>query len=98
MGTEPDPTVVDIGEPVFDAEGNELGTVRGFDEDGLFVTTRDGIESLSVAHGRAGGAFGEAELVWRCSSCGAVGDLESLPEACPECGAPREHLYYWIED
>jgi hypothetical protein len=37
-------------------------------------------------------------LLWRCSDCGAVGDIEDVPDACPDCGAPREHLYYWIED
>ncbi|MFB6174337.1 MAG: rubredoxin-like domain-containing protein [Halobacteriales archaeon] len=98
MRSDPDPTIVDIGEVVYDGEGNRIGTVRGFDEDGVFVTTREGVESLSVAHERAGPQFGEAELVWRCSECGAVDDLEGLPAECPDCGAPREHLYYWTED
>lgn len=98
MSPDPDPTVVDIGEPVFDREGNRLGTVRGFNEDGLFVTTREGIEALSIEHERAGHEFGQAELMWRCTDCGAVGDLGEFPDTCPDCDAPREHLYYWIED
>ena len=98
MSQDPDPRVVDIGEPVFDREGNHLGTIRGFNEDGLFVTTREGIEALSIEHERAGHEFGQAELMWRCSDCGAVGDLAAFPDACPDCGSPREHLYYWIED
>jgi len=37
-------------------------------------------------------------LVWRCSQCGAVGDLGTLLEACPDCNTPREDRYYWTED
>ncbi|MFB6101783.1 MAG: rubredoxin-like domain-containing protein [Haloplanus sp.] len=91
-------TRLGVGQTVSDAAGTKLGTIRGFDEDGFFVTTRGGIEALSVEHERAGHEFGEAELVWRCSQCGAVGDLGELPEACPDCDAPREDLYYWTED
>jgi hypothetical protein len=87
-----------VGQTVYDDDGTELGTVRGFDEDGFFVTTRDGIAALSIEHERAGHAFGGAELVWRCSQCGAIGDLENWPAACPDCDAPREDLYYWTED
>ena len=87
-----------VGETVYDDDGTALGTVRGFDEDGIFVTTRAGIEALSIEHERAGHEFGEAELVWRCSQCGAVGDLDEMPDECPDCAAPREDLYYWIED
>lgn len=98
MSPAPDPRVVSPGEAVFDADGNQLGTVRGFTEDGVFVTTREGVEALSVEHERAGHEFGQAELLWRCSDCGAVGDIARLPDGCPDCGAPKEHLYYWIED
>jgi rubrerythrin len=96
--SDPDPTVLDLGETVYDSEGNELGTVRGFDEDGFFVTTREGIEALSVEHERAGHEFGQAELMWRCAECGEMGELEGIPEECPNCGAPKEEIYYWIED
>lgn len=78
--------------------GTRLGTVRGFDGDGFFVTTREGIAALSVGHERAGHEFGEAELVWRCSQRGAVGGLGDLPVECPDCAAPREDLHYWTED
>jgi rubrerythrin len=95
MGEEPRLTV---GQTVYDDDGTEIGTVRGFDEDGFFVTTRRGIAAMSIEHERAGHEFGEAELVWRCSQCGAVGDIDELPAACPDCDAPREDLYYWTED
>ena len=94
---EDNPRVM-AGEPIFDAQGRKLGTVRGFDEDGFYVTTLAGIESLSVEHERSGHDFGEAELMWRCSECGEMGDIERIPDSCPNCGAPREALYYWTED
>lgn len=96
--TDGDNPRVMAGETVYDEQGRPLGTVRGFDEDGFYVTTRDGIESLSIQHERSGHEWGEAELVWRCADCGEVGDLDTLPEACPNCGAPKENLYYWTED
>ncbi|WP_435063447.1 DUF7130 family rubredoxin-like protein [Halobaculum sp. EA56] len=90
---------VGLGQRLFTEDGREVGTVRGFDEHGVYVTTREGIVSLSVEHERAGHEFGEGELMWRCSDCGEMGDLgEGMPEACPNCEAPREHVYYWIED
>lgn len=90
---------VDLGEAVFDADGNQLGTIRGISEDGIFVTTRTGVAGMSIEHERAGHELGEAELTWRCLECGAVGDLDGdLPDGCPDCGAPKEALYYWTED
>lgn len=90
---------VDFGERVFDGDGNELGTVRGFIDDGIIVTTRDGIESLSIEHVRSGHEFGAAELMWRCLVCGEMGELDDeLPGECPNCGAQREEIYYWTED
>ncbi len=93
---------VALGSEIFDDEGRKLGTVRGFDEDGFFVTTREGVDALSVEHQRSGHEFGEAELMWRCTECGEMGELrdheEGLPEECPNCGTPKENLYYWTED
>ncbi|SFR34528.1 hypothetical protein SAMN04487947_0177 [Halogeometricum rufum] len=91
------PTVT-VGTTVYTEDGSALGTVRGFDDDGLFVTTREGVASLSVEHERAGHEFGGAELMWRCTQCGEMGDIEELPESCPNCDAPKEDIYYWTED
>jgi hypothetical protein len=94
-----DPLQLGLGATVYTDDGEPLGTVRGFDEDGFYVTTRDGIESLSVEHERSGHEFGEAELMWRCSECGEMGDLsDSFPEQCPNCGTEKENVYYWTED
>jgi len=92
------PNATEIGQPVYDADGNELGTIRGWEDDGFFVTTRDGIAALSVEHEHTTPAHGEAELMWRCSDCGEMGDVAAVPETCPSCDAPRENLYYWTED
>jgi hypothetical protein len=88
---------VGFGQTVYDDEGNRLGTVRGFDENGFYVTTEDGIAAMSAEH-VATGAAGEAELMWRCWECGEMGDIEDVPDGCPACGAARESIYYWIED
>jgi rubrerythrin len=42
--------------------------------------------------------LGEAFLVWQCDDCGEVGMLTAFPNACPDCGAPREALFYYTED
>ncbi|MFB6184852.1 MAG: rubredoxin-like domain-containing protein [Haloarculaceae archaeon] len=97
MNDPAEPHRIAFGEAVYDAEGNRLGVVRGADEHGFYVTTDDGIEALSSEHVRTGTA-GEAELMWRCWSCGAMGEIDELPAECPDCGAPKEELYYWTED
>ena len=91
-------TTVDVGTPVFDEDGVELGTVRGIVDDGFLVSTREGIEALSVAHEHSPPEVGEAELLWRCDACGEMGDIADLPDACPNCGASREQLYYYVDD
>ena len=49
--------------------------------------------------GDAPDAEARGAAVWRCKGCGEMGDLgDALPEACPECAAPREDLSYWEED
>jgi len=88
-----------FGQAVYDDDGEKLGTVRGFDQHGFYVTTDEGIEGLSVEHLRSGHELGQAELLWRCYECGEVGDLsDDFPEECPNCGASREELYYYQED
>ena len=94
---EMEPTRVSFGQTIYDDDGNALGSIRGFDEHGFYVTTMDGIEALSSEHVSSGVA-GEAELMWRCWECGEMGDIEAIPDECPACGAPREEIYYWTED
>ncbi len=90
---------VEFGETVYSEDGDALGRVRGFDKGGFFVTTREGVEALSVEHARSGHEFGEAELMWRCIECGEMGEIQDgLPETCPNCGTEKENLMYWTED
>lgn len=90
---------IDMGQTVYDADGNAIGNVRGFEEGGFFVTTREGVEGLSIEHARSGHEFGEAELMWRCTNCGEMGEIEGgIPDECPNCGVPKEDIMYWTED
>ena len=92
-------TRVAAGATVYDDDGRALGTVRGIDDDGFVVTTRDGVSAMSIEHERAGHEFGEAELMWRCMECGEMGEIgDGLPEQCPNCNTEREDLMYWTED
>ena len=93
------PSSVKPGQEVYDEEGNELGVIRGFDAEGFYVTVESGMESFAVTHERTPHEFGEAYLMWRCSNCGEMGELDDgIPDECPNCGSPREDLYYWTED
>lgn len=98
MSHEEQPPTVSIGTEVHNADGDHIGTVRGFTENGFVVTSREGIEALSIEHERSGHEFGEAELMWRCTECGEMGKISDMPEECPNCGAEKEQIYYWTED
>ncbi|WP_435348056.1 DUF7130 family rubredoxin-like protein [Haloarchaeobius sp. HRN-SO-5] len=88
-----------FGTTLYDEDGTKVGHVRGFDEHGFYVTAMDGIRGMSVEHLRAGHDLGEAELMWRCWECGEMDHIEEdIPDECPNCGAPREDIYYWTED
>ena len=90
---------LNLGQVVYDEDGNELGKVRGFEQSGFFVTTREGAEAMSVEHARSGHEFGEAHLMWRCMECGEMGEIDDgLPDECPNCNTERENLMYWTED
>jgi len=99
MSEQVDPETLTFGTEIYDADGRELGRIRGFDEDGFYVTLAEGLAGLSSEHVAPDASFGEAELMWRCWDCGAMGSLEGeFPTNCGDCGAPREDLYYWTED
>ncbi|SHH11643.1 DUF7130 family rubredoxin-like protein [Halobaculum gomorrense] len=88
---------ISAGQSVYDADGNELGTVRGVDDAGFYVLA--GEETGAVTLDEARDIFGKAYVMWRCWECGAMGQIEGdLPESCPDCAASREELYYWAED
>jgi len=96
---DPEGIHVTVGQALYTEAGDRVGTVRGLEEGGVFVSTRGGVEALSIEHARSGHDFGAAELVWRCMTCGEMGHIrDDVPDGCPSCGAPREELMYWTED
>lgn len=98
-GGQVDRVSIEPGQTLYDEDGTPVGEVRGVEEGGLFVTVREGVESLSIEHARSGQSFGEAELMWRCMNCGEMGQInEGLPEQCPNCGIEKEELMWWTED
>jgi hypothetical protein len=97
MSESNDPDTLAFGQAVYDDDGTRLGTIRGFDEHGFHVSTDDGIEALSSEH-IASGLGGEAQLMWQCYECGAMGDIEAIPDMCPDCGASKESIFYYVDD
>jgi len=96
---DPDEINLAFGQTLYTEAGHAVGTVRGFEDGGIYLTVRNGAESLSVEHARSGHSFGEAELMWRCMNCGQMGEIAGdLPGTCPNCGVPKEDLMYWTED
>jgi hypothetical protein len=88
---------VTVGTVVYDEDGEELGRVRGLDDEGFYVRVGETHGRLTLSEARD--VFGKAYVMWRCWECGEMGRIEGdLPDACPDCGAPREELYYWAED
>lgn len=87
-----------IGDSVYTEDRRLVGHVGSIDADGLHVVPGNPDVLSAIRPVARVQGYREAELVWRCGSCGAVGALTALPEGCPDCGAPREELYYWTED
>lgn len=85
------------GQRLYDANGREVGIIQAITETGVEVNTHADIDTLSLRHAPGANA-GEAYLLWRCSMCGEVGDLEVIPDTCPNCGRSREYLYAYLED
>lgn len=85
------------GQRLYDETGREVGVIRAITEYGVEVNTHSDIDILSLRH-IPGQQFGEGYLLWRCSECGELGDVEEIPDRCPNCGSSREALYAYLED
>ncbi|WP_336135056.1 DUF7130 family rubredoxin-like protein [Natronomonas amylolytica] len=94
MSTEEQQPHVRFGQTVYDDEGNELGQVRNFGDDGFYVSMLEGVSTASQAESKAG----EKTLMWRCMECGEVGEIDDIPDMCPSCGASGESIAYLEED
>ncbi len=87
---------IDIGSKIYDEEGEAVGTVRGFDQHGIVVSTYEEVEPGDLVS--TDPSVVEAEdVLWRCSDCGEVGKLDEMPDSCPSCGTPKTDIYYWSE-
>lgn len=88
-----------IGEGVYTEGGDRIGTVVDIGDKGITIKP-DEATKTETSRGRDERqiGYGEAELMWRCGTCGEVGRIDSMPDSCPGCGAGKEELYYWLED
>lgn len=88
---------IEPGELVYDNNSELVGRVSGLTDTGFEVETMASDES--EVEEVPGQEFGEGYLMWRCAECGEMEELEDgLPEACPNCGAPREAISAVEED
>ena len=88
---------IEPGELVYDSDGRLVGRVSGITDDGFEA---EEVEPGETAVGELPGKeFGEGYLMWECTECGQMGELdEGLPGSCPNCDAPREAVSAVLED
>jgi rubredoxin len=88
---------IEPGELVYDSKRRPVGRVSGLTDDGFEAEAVDPEES--EVEELPGKEFGEGYLMWRCTECGKMDELEDgMPDSCPDCGAPREALEGVEED
>lgn len=89
--------MIEPGEVVYDSNRRPVGRVSGLTDKGFEAKMLHSDEN-EVEH-LPGKEFGEGYLMWRCGECGEMGELDDgVPEACPNCSAPREEISADIED
>ena len=103
---------IESGDTVYDEDGRVLGLVTEFTDEGFAVEVISAGPNVTESDGSSGDTvddedtedipgkdFGEGYLMWRCEDCGEMGELEdNIPEECPNCGAPKEHIHMAQED
>ncbi|MFW5919202.1 MAG: DUF7130 family rubredoxin-like protein [Halanaeroarchaeum sp.] len=95
--TDSERSALEPGEIVYDRRARPVGRITGTTDDGFAVEAVpvDGDESEELP----GQEFGEGYLMWRCSECGEMGELDDgMPEACPNCDVEKEALSEVLED
>lgn len=94
---QPFATSMGPGDRVYDGDGRLLGHVSSTGEGTLEVETID--PEGNTTEEIPGQEFGEGYLMWRCTECGEMDDVEDgMPDRCPNCDAPREALEKVRED
>lgn len=84
------------GEAVYDGDGELVGHIERTDTDVIHVVPADHVADSTPSEAARG--YGEADLVWQCGQCGEIGAIETMPDRCPSCQAPREEIYYLTQD
>lgn len=88
---------IEPGELVYDSDKRPVGRVSGLTDGGFEVEAID--STGSEIEELPGQEFGEGYLMWRCTECGEMDELdEGIPESCPNCSAPREAITVAQED
>jgi rubrerythrin len=88
---------IEPGELVYDSDRRPIGRISGLTEEGFEVEAVDPTES--EIEELPGQEFGEGYLMWRCTECGEMDELDDgMPESCPACGAPGEAISAVEED
>lgn len=95
--TDPAAAGLDTGERIYDESGREIGVIRAVTDAGVEVDVGGDVRRISLRHA-PNENYGEGYLLWRCSECGEVGDIEAMPDRCPSCGTGAENLYAHLED
>jgi len=85
------------GQRVYDEAGRVIGVIQAITDIGVEVNTDSDVETLSLRQSPSVN-LGEGYLVWRCSECGELGELNQIPDHCPSCGASKDTLYAYLED
>ncbi|SEV88838.1 DUF7130 family rubredoxin-like protein [Halobacterium jilantaiense] len=102
---------IESGDTVYDDDGRVLGIVTDFTDEGFAVEVVQAGADVAQSENAGPAAetdtedipgkdFGEGYLMWRCEDCGEMGELDDdgIPEECPSCGAPKEHIHMAQED
>lgn len=89
--------VLKPGQRVYDEHGREIGLIQSITDIGVEVNTHDKVDTLSLKRTPTTNVA-EGYLVWRCTECGELGDVNHVPDRCPSCGSGREELYAYLED
>lgn len=85
------------GQQLYDEAGREIGIIQAITDVGVKVNTHSDVDTLSLRRAPSWN-LGEGYLLWRCSECGELGDIDQIPDHCPSCGTSKEAIYAYLED
>ena len=74
--------VLKPGQRVYDERDDEIGVIQGMTDTEIEISVNAGIETAAID--RVTGT--------------EFGDIDERRSTCPNCGGPREDLYFYLED